>query len=261
MTSPRLSGPPSASLHVIVTGASSGLGRAIARDLHGRGHRLVLAARRAEQLEALAAELSPAGHRVLAVPTDVGDPESRAALIQRAQAVFGPLDVLVNNAGVGGSRGQTFWELPLQEATVDINLLALIDLTHQTLPGMVERGRGHIINVASVAGLIATEPLYSASKFGVRGFSLAVRRQLLGTGVHVSLVSPGFVRSEMTADVRFPLPGPETVAHAVAGLLQRPRREVVVPGAYRALVALERAWPRLGDLLVRQIMAQRRAPR
>ena len=94
---------------------------------------------------------------------------------------------------------------------------------------MLARRRGQIVNVASVAGLIAFQGVYSASKFGLRGFSLALRRELLGSGVHVSLVSPGFVRTELTARARLPMPGPELVARAIADVLERPRREVVVP--------------------------------
>ncbi len=243
--------------HVIVTGASSGIGRAVARELHARGCRVVLAARREGELEALASQLSPAGHGVLAVPTDVTSPGDRADLLERAEAAFGPPDVLVNNAGVG-AEDRPFWESRDWENVLDVNLYAVMALTHAAVPGILARGKGHVINVASVAGHVASQPAYSASKFGVRGFSLALRRELLGSGVHVSAVSPGFVHSEMTAAVRFPMPGPQVVARAVVRLLERPQAEVVVPEWYRPLIALEQVFPAFGDAAVRLLMGGRR---
>ena len=172
--------------------------------------------------------------------------------------MFGPVDVLVNNAGIGGTRDQRFWERDDWQRVLNVNLLAVIDLTHRVIPGMVARGRGHVVNIASVAGHVGTEPLYSASKFGVRGFSVGLRRQLLGTGVHVSLVSPGFVRTEMTRDVKWSLPDASIVARAVRSVIERPRAEVIVPGYYRTLIRLERLFPAVGDVAVRVITQSRR---
>ena len=128
-----------------------------------------------------------------------------------------------------------------------MNLLGAMLLTRAVLPGMVERRHGAIISVASVSGLIATDPLYSASKFGLRGFSMGLRRELLDAGVSVSLVSPGFIRTPLTARRSAPMPGPEIVARAIAGLVLHPRREIVVPGRYRFAIWAERALPWLAD--------------
>ncbi|GHF62148.1 short-chain dehydrogenase [Deinococcus metalli] len=242
---------------VVLTGASSGIGRATARELAARGHTLVLAARRAAELDALARDLDPGGTRVLAVPTDVTQGASRRALIEAATARFGHIDVLVNNAGITVERGW-WWDDPDPLRVLRVNLDAPIELTRLVLPAMRARRAGHIVNIASVAGLVATNGMYSASKFGLRGFSLALRRELLGTGVHVSVVSPGFVKSEMTASAGLPMPGPDVVARAVADVLERPRREVIVPRGYRAAVWFDRHVPALSDRLVRYGLIRRR---
>lgn len=241
---------------VIVTGASSGIGRAAAFELASRGHRLVLAARREAELAALARELDPSGSRVIAVPTDVTDDASRRALVDAARAHFGPIDVLINNAGVTVERGW-WWDDPDPLRVLRVNLEAPIELTRLVLPEMRSRGAGHIVNIGSVAGRAATHGMYSASKFGLRGFSLGLRRELQGTGVEVSLIAPGFVRSEMTASARLPMPGPEIAARAMADVLEHPRREVIVPRFYALLAALEHLLPSLGDWVTARIIHRR----
>ncbi|GMA16079.1 SDR family NAD(P)-dependent oxidoreductase [Deinococcus metallilatus] len=245
---------------IVLTGASSGIGRATARELFSRGHRLVLAARRAGELTALARELDPSGSRVIAVPTDVTEDASRRALIEAARAHFGQVDVLINNAGVTVERGW-WWDDPDPLRVLRVNLEAPIELTRLVLPEMRARGEGHIVNIGSVAGRVPFNGMYSASKFGLRGFSQALRREVLGTGVHVSLVSPGFVRSEMTRAARLPMPGPKVIARAVADVLDRPRREVIAPGAYRLLVFLDSVLPGVMDRLVPPVFRRRYAHR
>ncbi|ANE42885.1 SDR family NAD(P)-dependent oxidoreductase [Deinococcus puniceus] len=241
---------------VVLTGASSGIGRATAVELAARGYRLVLAARRADELGLLARQLDPTGGRVIAVPTDVTDDASRRALLAAAAAHFGRVDVLVNNAGVAVEQGW-WWDDADPLRVLRVNLEAPIELTRLALPDMRRRGAGHIVNIGSVAGRVASNGVYSASKYGLRGFSLALRRELLGTGVTVSLIAPGFVRSEMTASARLPMPGPEVVARAVADVLERPRAEVIVPRFYAVLVLLNTLFPPVGDLAVRLMIGRR----
>jgi len=234
----------------IITGASGGIGSATARELARRGASVVLAARRAELLDALASELGAEGAETLAVPTDLTDAAQIERLVERALERFGKVDILVNNAGIGTPR-------PLAKTPPDaivrelaVNLVGAILLTRAILPGMLERKRGAIISIASVAGHVGVEPLYSATKFGLRGFSYALRRQLRGSGVTVSAVSPGFIRTPMTSSMKLPMPGPEVVARKVAALVRKPKREVIVPRVYRIIPWIERHAPWLLDLAV-----------
>jgi short-subunit dehydrogenase len=236
----------------IVTGASSGIGAATARELARRGAVVVLAARRAEALEAQADAIREAGGQALAIPTDVTDRDQLSELADRALSTFGRVDVLVNNAGVTWSRSLASTPPDDVVGVLEVNLVAAMLLTRAVLPGMLERRHGAVITIGSLSGRVAMEPLYSASKYGLRGFSLALRRQLDGTGVSASLVSPGKVRTAMTSHVDANLPEPELVAEVVADLVRHPRREVVVPGKHYAIAWLEQALPRLADFAYRR---------
>jgi len=235
----------------LVTGASSGIGAATAHELTRRGARVVLTARRADELERQRHSIVSAGGQAVAVACDLADRAATAQLAQDAAAVWDRVDILVNNAGVGF--GQPLTHITPDDITriVEVNLLGPMLLTRALLPGMLERRHGAIISIASVAGHVATEPLYSATKFGLRGFSLSLHRQLADSGVSVSLVSPGFIRTAMTAETRGRLPGPQVVATVVADLVTRPRRETRVPRRYIGAVWLERLLPAVVDHALR----------
>ena len=235
----------------IVTGASSGIGAATARELSRRGIKVVLAARRATELEAQAGTIKNQGGEAVAIPTDIADAQQVQRLVDRAEDLYGAVDVLVNNAGIGWTK--LLVRSSAEEITriVDVNLTGAILVTRAVLPGMLERGRGAIINVSSVCGRVAVEPLYSATKYGIRGFSLALRRQLVGSNVSVSLVSPGNIRTEMTRDIDEPMADPDIVARKIAEVIDRPRREVIVPIKHYATVLLEQELPGLADLAYR----------
>jgi short-subunit dehydrogenase len=236
----------------IVTGASSGIGAATARELARRGAVVVLAARRADALEAQAEAIRESGGRAVAIPTDVTDGKQLSRLVDRTATTFGRIDVLVNNAGANWSRPLASTEPEDVVALLEVNLVGAMLVTRAVLPGMLERGHGAVISIGSLSGRVAMEPVYSASKYGLRGFSLALRRQLAGSGVSVSLVSPGNVRTAMTAHVDTRLPGPELVARTVAELVTHPRREVVIPGRHYAIAWLEQALPRMADFTYRR---------
>ena len=175
-----------AGAHVLLTGATGGLGHAIARALAARGASLTLTGRRAEVLEPLAEDL---GGR--AVAADLADPAAPARLLADA----GRVDVLVANAGLPASGGlHSFTEEEIDRA-LTVNLRAPIMLAHALTPGMVERRRGHLLFVSSLAGRAAPtgSSIYSATKFGLRGFGLALREDLAGKGVGVSVLLPGFI--------------------------------------------------------------------
>jgi len=237
----------------IITGASSGIGAATARELAQQGARVVLAARREDELQARVLEIKNQGGEALAVPTDVTNPDDLARLVEQTIAAFGRVDILVNNAGIG--LGKPFAKVSSVEIRriVDVNLLSAMLLSQAVLPGMLERRHGRIISVASVSGSIATDALYSSTKFGLRGFGLGLNRELWGSGVTVSLVSPGFIRTDMTGN-RAGLPGPDVVARAVARLAKHPRREVIVPRffyvpfVYHLGIFLEQLAPWIIDL-------------
>jgi short-subunit dehydrogenase len=246
----------SGGLHIILTGASSGIGEATARALASAGHRLVLAARRAEALEALVKDINPSGKRVIALACDVRKQEDLEALVAKARATFGAVQVVINNAGVDSSKHH-WWEEDAETVhkVLETNYIAPYMLSRLVLPEMISERNGHIISIGSVQSHIALSSLYSASKFGVRGFSLSLRRELLGTGVHASLVSPGWVRTPMTSkggERPLPMVDPSVVGQVILNLLTNPRAEVIVPWWYRPLIWLEALIPLIGDELVKR---------
>ncbi len=178
---------------IVITGASSGIGAAAARAFAAEGGHVVLAARSAAPLEAVAGEIVAAGGRALAVPLDVCDPGAPERLLERAARELGGIDVLVNNAGVN-HRGAVEERTPAELAQiVAINLTAPILLTRAVLPYLRRRGAGAIVNVASLAGRVPLphEATYSATKFGLRAFSFALAGELAGSTIKVAVVSPG----------------------------------------------------------------------
>ena len=179
----------------VVTGASAGIGAAAARRFAAEGARVVLAARGARELETLAHEIG--AERALAVPTDVTDPAAASALLERAIAAFGAVNVLVNNAGY--NRRGPVEHSPAEDLAriVDVNLRAPIVLTRLAIPYLRRAGGGAIVNVASIAGRIPLpeEATYSATKFGLRAFTFALADELEGSGITVSAVSPGPVET------------------------------------------------------------------
>ena len=239
----------------LITGASRGIGAATARELARRGYALALAARSADALALLAGELARAECPALPIPTDLQRPDEVQRLARLALGHFGRVDALVNNAGIG-SAGRAFAHLESEaiQAMIEVNLRAPIALTRALLPTMLERRRGAIVFVASVAGQIGLpgSAIYSATKFGLRGFALALRREVTHRGVRVAVVSPGFVATAMTTRLRYvPKVPPELVARAIADAIVHPRREVVVPSYYRLFVWLDRALPGLLDIVLR----------
>lgn len=211
---------------VLVTGASTGIGRVTALRLARKGARVWAAARDEQRLKSLAAE-NPS---VVPVPTDVANDSDRAALVEACE----PVDVLVNNAGLGWKGLVEDMEPAEVRKLFDVNVLALIDLTQRVLAGMLERGRGHIVNVGSIAGYVAApgETVYCATKFAVQGFTDGLRREVAGRGVDVTLIAPGPIKTEFMARIRTGEPAeepgaldyglpPESVAKAIVRALTR----------------------------------------
>lgn len=227
---------------VVLTGASSGIGAATARLLGAHGYDLVLAARRIERLHALAQEIGDRA-QVLPVRADLADPQDVDALISTVLKQFDRVDVWINNAGIGEPRHWLKAHPEEIERVLRVNLITPILATRAIAPVMIGQGRGHIINVASAAGLIGVRSVYSATKYGLRGHTESLRRELRRHGVRVSMVSPGFIKTEMTQAVPIKMPEPELVGRVILRLIQRPRREVIVPGWYRPLAFLNQVAP------------------
>jgi uncharacterized protein len=221
----------------LLTGATGGIGQAIAQALDAAGARVLLSGRRTELLEEVRARL---GDRPACLPADLAEPGAAAELAARA----GDVDVLVANAGLPGSGRLDGFTPDEIDRALDVNLRAPMQLTRALLPGMLERGRGHLVFVSSLSGKVASSgsSVYSATKFGLRGFAAGLREDLHLSGVGVTVVYPGFVsEAGMFADSGARLPRwvgtvtPDQVAEAVVRGVETERAEIdVAPLGLRA---------------------------
>lgn len=222
---------------VLLTGASGGIGGAIARAVHRRGARLVASGRRTEALDSLRHEL---GGRVEPVIADLADAGAVTELIDRA----GEVDLLIANAALPASGSYDSFTPEEIDRSLAVNLRAPIQLARALAPGMVERGAGHLVFISSLSGKVASGggSIYSATKFGMRGFAFALREDLRGSGVGVTTVFPGFIGDAgMWADTRLELPkgvglrSSEQVAQAVLHGIESDKAEIdVAPLVLRA---------------------------
>ena len=256
---------------IIITGASSGIGAATACRLAREQVCLTLAARREGRLQALAKEIEGLGSEALIVPTDVTRRADIDRMLQATLERWGRVDVLLNNAGISFDEPLVDLEPEKVRSELAVNLVAVIECAQAVLPAMLRQRSGHIINVASIEGLIATpgSSVYCATKFGVFGFSDALRRQLRGSGVQVSAVCPGYTPSEITPRLKAIVDGsPEAVHHPglmpttyvadqITKLVKHPRRMMVLPRSWSVLVTMAFLFPGLADRLVGSFKAKR----
>ncbi len=243
---------------VVVTGASSGIGEATARQFGREGAKVVLAARRVDKLEALANEIGGmgTGAEVLVVQADLSKLEDIQSLIQKTLDKFGRIDVLVNNAGFG----RLDWLEKLEpvkdiQGQFDVNVMGVIQTTRQALPVMIKQRSGHIIQMCSMAGLVGTPTytIYSACKHAVHGFSEALRREVKPWGIDVSMVYPGGVTTEFGSHAgikrktkattpRFMLLTADDVGRAVVSLVRRPRAMWIIPWLWTFTMWMNRSF-------------------
>lgn len=183
----------------IVTGASSGIGEATAEALASRGASVVLAARRADELEAVAERIRTEGGEALVVPTDVTEDDDIDALIAETVDEFETIDILVNNAGVMLLEPLESADRDNLRQMIEVNLLGLMNLTHAALPTMQAQDSGHIVNISSTAGRRAGAKSsgYNATKFGVNAFTEAVRQEVTTDGIRTTIIEPGAVDTEL----------------------------------------------------------------
>ncbi|MGF1507888.1 MAG: SDR family NAD(P)-dependent oxidoreductase [Myxococcota bacterium] len=245
----------------LVTGASRGIGPYIARALADEGVHVALTARSPEPLEALASEIRERGVDVHVITADLSERDERARLVEEAESALGAVDILVNNAGLESEGAFACLDAETIERTVTTNLVAPMHLTRLVLPAMGKLGRGHIVNMASIGGKKGApyDALYSGTKAGLVEWSNALRIELEGTGVSVSVICPGFV-TEVGMFAKFGVTPPASlgsctapqVARAVVHVVQTNRAEIIVNSTpIRPLLMLYALFPGVAGWLFR----------
>lgn len=243
---------------VLITGASSGIGNATARKFAEQGAKLVLVARRGEVLDALKTSLPNPEQNILTITADLTKPEDVERIISHTQSSFGHIDILVSNAGIVDTEPLENIDYTRIQQIIDVNLIAPINLIRLALPLLHKPEKAHIVNVSSTVGLtrVPRQSAYGASKAGLNGFSDAMRRELHGTGIGVSMVLPGLVNTPMLGDfnsrddalnmlkeVGMDIPGvylnePQDVADKIIDAIKYERHEIIMGGWMFGLLSL-----------------------
>ncbi|NOT06374.1 MAG: SDR family NAD(P)-dependent oxidoreductase [Anaerolineales bacterium] len=247
---------------VLITGASSGFGEDAALLFAKEGCKVVLAARRIDRLQELAAKIQNAGGEAIAIPVDIINSADVDGMVKSTLDIYGRIDILFNNAGIGRvdwfENHSTVRDIDM---LVQVNLTSLMYVTRVVLPYMLKRGEGHIINMISVAGLIASPLItsYCASKHGVRGFTDALRREVTPLGIKVSGIYPGPAATEFGQHIgKNKAYGSvrkifnihmtsEYVARRVVDVAKRPRRSLVIPWWFRIVTTFDMLFPVVVD--------------
>jgi len=253
---------------VLITGASSGIGRELAFQLAEKGCHVLLAARKGNVLQQIAADINSRGGRADHFSVDLTDDTATDLFIKKLLVEYPAIDVLINNAGIGwyGHFEQLSWKE--NRGMIELNITSLVKLTRAVIPNMVKRRDGHIINISSIAGDLPVQGavLYSSTKAFVNSFTKAISRELNGTGVFVSLIKPGPVATEFynraesnkgqrIPGERFAISAREA-AHGIAKVLDHPKRVAYIPGYFFFIPWIDRLFgpviQRLGPILLKQ---------
>ncbi|MGI5405279.1 SDR family NAD(P)-dependent oxidoreductase [Streptomyces chartreusis] len=255
---------------VLITGASRGIGRAVALAFAREGALLVLAARSAEGLAGVEGEVRALGSEALSVPTDVTSPEAVTALVDAAVARFGRIDVLVNNAGIGkvGCVESVAFEDNVRQ-TMRASLFGMINVTQAVLPVFRRQGSGAIVNMSSVMGrkAFARFGSYAIVMHGVSAFSDSLRQEVAGGGIRVSVIYPALTATDLLREAEeAEMPPPfrhmtplsaHDVARAVVAAVRQGKRRVVLPRMANMLLLGEALSPRIGDLIATALTRRR----
>lgn len=257
----------------IVTGASSGIGRATAFELAEKGANVVLAARSRDKLEAIADQIGGSSHQTLVVTTDVTDRLAVEALVRRTIEEYDAVDILVNNAGIGLYAPIAGGSLENMRRIFDVNFFGAVHCMQAVVPYMVSQRRGHIVNVSSVAGKISPPYLgaYAATKHALVAASDALRAELAGAGVHVSTIYPGLTQSSFTEAMLQEVEAPHippivrfvdasVVARRIAQAIRWQVRDIYVSPEDVAAVSINTIAPHLTDLGMRLFMRTQDVP-
>lgn len=249
---------------ILITGASSGFGEDAARQFASEGCKVVLAARRLEKLQELAADIQSSGGEAIAIPVDLNEPAEIQVMVQTAIDLYERIDILFNNAGFGSLDWFENFDPQRDVATlIRVNLIGTMLVTRAVLPDMIERGSGHIINMCSVAGLIASPLIstYSASKYGLRAFTDSLRREVAPLGIKVSGIYPGPAGTEFGSHLeknkirdtinRFDVRMTSSyVARRVVDVARHPRRSLVIPWWFNIILTFDTLFPIVVDWIL-----------
>jgi short-subunit dehydrogenase len=253
---------------VILTGASGGIGRFIAHSLARKRATIIAVARTPEKLEQVCTEINQMGGKAIPLPFDLSQVQSLPILIEEIDLLAGSVDILINNAGKEIYQAFHYYSLQDLQSVLSVNLFAAMELTRLLLPNLLSQGSGHIVNIASLAGKKGHpyDSVYSASKGGLLMWSDALRQELIGTGIKISSVCPGYVSHHgMMAVTGVPAPrlagvsSPEAVAIAVIQAIEKNQAEVMVNGSpltetvTKLFLILGQFFPRWTDAVVRAI--------
>lgn len=253
---------------VLLTGASGGIGAYIARALARERATVVGVSRSRADLKQICTEVGATGGKGIAIPFDISQVEELPVLVRQVNQLAGPIDIIINNAAVEKYRAFSNYSVADLKSILSVNLLAAMELTRLVLPSMLCQGSGHIVNVASLAGKKGApyNSIYSASKAGLIMWSDAMRQELAGTGVDISVICPGYVsQTGMTFDTHIPVPKmagistPKAVAKALIKTIKQNKAEVIVNQDFmtgsltRLLFAIAQLVPDAGDAFYRRI--------
>jgi short-subunit dehydrogenase len=253
---------------VLLTGAGSGIGQSLALALGASGARLVLVGRNITRLDETVRQITAGGGTASALAHDLGDPEGHERLVQSTVSRLGGIDLLINNAGISGFCEFSRENPAVIDEIININIAAPLLLTRAVLPGMLASGKGRIVNVGSILGSIGFPhfAVYSASKFALRGFSEALRRELADTGVGVTYVAPRTTRTSLNSEAQYRLSAasgvaiddPAAVAAIIIDAIKAGRDDVYIGWPEKLAVRLNALLPRMISIAIdKQVAAAR----